>query len=83
MKASVIEDLAGKKALVTGAAGGIGLALVAALRSRGAIVAAADLDTSIVDADYLLPGDLLDHNYTDLLPQVSADAMGGLDIAQE
>ena len=80
MKASVIEDLAGKKALVTGAAGGIGLALVAALRSRGAIVAAADLDTSIVDADYLLPGDLLDHNYTDLLPQVSADAMGGLDI---
>ena len=80
MKASVTEDLAGKKALVTGAAGGIGLALVAALRSRGAIVAAADLDTSIVDADYLLPGDLLDHNYTDLLPQVSADAMGGLDI---
>ena len=27
-----------------------------------------------------MPGDLLDHNYTDLLPQVSADAMGGLDI---
>ena len=80
MEASVTKAFAGKKALVTGAAGGIGLALVAALRTKGAIVAAADIDTSSVDADFNFPGDLLDHYYTDHLPQVAADAMGGLDI---
>ena len=37
---------AGKKALVTGAAGGIGKAIVARLQAEGATVAAADLDLS-------------------------------------
>ena len=74
------KALAGKKALVTGAAGGIGLAIVAALRAKGAVVAAADKDTSGIDADHHLPGDLLNHQYTDHLPQAAADAMGGLDI---
>ena len=74
------KTLAGKKALVTGAAGGIGLALVAALRAKGAVVAAADKDTSGIDADHHLPGDLLDRHYTDHLPQAAADAMVGLNI---
>ena len=73
-------ELSGKRALVTGAAGGIGLALVAALHAKGAVVAAADRDTSGVDADHHLPGDLLDHHYTDHLPHAAADVMGGLDI---
>lgn len=49
-------DLAGKTALVTGAAGGIGGAVVAALRARGARVAVADRDTTGIEADYHLPG---------------------------
>ena len=80
METSGQKALAGKKALVTGAAGGIGLAIVAALRAKGAVVAAADKDTSGIDADHHLPGDLLNHQYTDHLPQAAADAMGGLDI---
>jgi NAD(P)-dependent dehydrogenase (short-subunit alcohol dehydrogenase family) len=70
----------GKKALVTGAAGGIGLALVSALRRQGAAVAAADRDTASVDADVHLPGDLLETAYTEGLPAAAADALGGLDI---
>lgn len=70
----------GKKALVTGAAGGIGLALVSALRRQGAAVAAADRDTASVDADVRLPGDLLETGYTEGLPAAAADGLGGLDI---
>lgn len=69
-----------KKALVTGAAGGIGLALVSALRRQGAAVAAADRDTASVDADVHLPGDLLETAYTEGLPAAAANALGGLDI---
>ena len=39
-----------QKTLVTGAAGGIGQAIVAALKAQGAIVTAADRDTSSVPA---------------------------------
>ncbi|MFQ6686112.1 SDR family NAD(P)-dependent oxidoreductase, partial [Bordetella pertussis] len=38
------QDLAGKIAVVTGAGGGIGRAIVAALREQGARVVATDLD---------------------------------------
>lgn len=69
-----------KKALVTGAAGGIGSALVSALRRQGAPVAAADRDTASVDADVHLPGDLLETAYTEGLPAAAAKALGGLDI---
>lgn len=72
--------LAGRKALVTGAAGGIGRAIVAKLRAEGAAVAAADRTLDDVDADALLPGDLTDVDYTDALPQAACDALGGLDI---
>ena len=69
-----------KKTLVTGAAGGIGLAIVAALKAQGAIVTAADRDPSSVAADHHLPGDLTDPDYADTLAQAAHDAMGGLDI---
>ncbi|MCB1377975.1 MAG: SDR family oxidoreductase [Alphaproteobacteria bacterium] len=70
----------GKTALVTGAAGGIGLAIVRMLRAEGARVAAADRDVSNVDADVRLPGNLLEGAYCDSLPKAAADALGRLDI---
>lgn len=70
----------GKKALVTGAAGGIGQALVAMLRAEGASVAASDRDTSAVEAEAHLDGDLLDAGFCDGLPARAAEALGGLDI---
>jgi len=73
--------LEGKKALVTGAAGGIGQAVIRRLKDQGAIVAAADRDVSGVDADAHLPGDLLDPAYADGLSEAASNALGGLDIA--
>ena len=73
-------DLKGRKALVTGATGGIGGAIVAKLREAGAGVAVADRDLTDVAADALIPGDLLDPDYTDTLPKAAAEALGGLDI---
>jgi NAD(P)-dependent dehydrogenase (short-subunit alcohol dehydrogenase family) len=66
--------------LVTGAAGGIGLAVVERFRAEGARVAAADRDVAEVEADAHLPGDLLDGAYADGLPQAALDALGRLDI---
>ena len=70
----------GKAALVTGAAGGIGAAIVRQLRSEGARVAVADRSVSDIAADAHLPGDLLDKAYTVGLPQAAHKALGGLDI---
>ncbi|UWU24293.1 SDR family NAD(P)-dependent oxidoreductase (plasmid) [Rhizobium sp. CB3171] len=70
----------GKLALVTGAAGGIGAAIVKQLRAEGARVAVADRDVSAVEADAYLPGNLLEASYADGLPQAAFDALGGLDI---
>ena len=70
----------GKIALVTGASGGIGRAILDRLKSAGAKVAAADIALDGVAADALLPGDLQDTSYTDGLPQAVKDALGGLDI---
>ena len=69
-----------QKALVTGAAGGIGLAIVNALKKQGAIVTAADRDPSAVPADHHFAGDLLDAQYADGLAQAACDAMDGLDL---
>ena len=73
-------DLQGKGALVTGAAGGIGLAVVRALRAQGVRVAVADRDVSGVEAEAQLPGDLLDPAYADALPGAALAALGRLDI---
>lgn len=69
-----------KKVLVTGAAGGIGAAIVKQLRAEGARVAVADRDVSSVEADAHLPGDLLASAYADGLPQAAFEALGGLDV---
>lgn len=73
-------DFTGKAALVTGAAGGIGAAVVRAFRARGARVVAADRDTTGIEADAHLPGNLLDPAYSDGLPAAAAAALGRLDI---
>lgn len=75
-----MSDFKGKTALVTGAAGGIGLAVVRMLRERGARVAVADRDVSGVTADAQLPGDLRDAAYADGLPGAALKALGRLDI---
>ncbi len=73
-------DFTGKTALVTGAAGGIGRAVVTALRAAGARVAVADRDTSAVEAEAHLPGDLRQAAYADGLPAAALAALGRLDI---
>ncbi|KIC12709.1 short-chain dehydrogenase [Leisingera sp. ANG-M1] len=73
-------EFQGKCALVTGAAGGIGASIVQRLRAAGAKVAVADRNTSGIEAEAHLPGDLLDAEYSNALPQAAAEALGGLDI---
>ncbi len=70
----------GKAVLVTGAAGGIGAAIVRQLRSEGARVAVADRDVAGIEAEAHLPGDLLDTGYADSLPKAAFQALRGLDI---
>lgn len=70
----------GRKALVTGAIGGIGSAIVKQLRAEGAAVAVADRATDSIKAEAHLPGDLLDRSYCDGLADQAHDALGGLDI---
>lgn len=64
----------GKKALVTGASGGIGQAIVARLRREGATVLTTDRSGSDIN------GDLTDAAFCDGLPEQAAERMGGLDI---
>ncbi|MEM8877772.1 MAG: SDR family oxidoreductase [Pseudomonadota bacterium] len=71
---------AGQTALVTGAAGGIGQAIVKVLRDGGATVAATDRTLDGVEADYHLPGDLRDAAFCDQLPHAAREVMAGLDI---
>ena len=64
----------GKKVLVTGAAGGIGRAIVKAFRAEGAQVLATDR------AEGDLIGDLTDPVFCDTLPIQASERLGGLDI---
>lgn len=70
----------GQCALVTGGAGGIGAALVAALRAEGALVAVSDRQSGAVEAEAHLDGDLLDGAFCDALPGKAEAALGGLDM---
>ena len=69
-----------KTALVTGAAGGIGQAIVAGLRAEGARVAAADLDSSAISAYVHLDDDLLNPKYCDGLITAAVEELGSIDI---
>ena len=73
-----MDDLKGKTALVTGAAGGIGKAIVERLQSQGVKVAGTDIGEC--DADISIPGDLMDPEFCDQLPRVASDKLGALDI---
>ena len=73
-------NFAGKRALVTGAAGGIGGSITSMLRAAGARVAVTDRNTDGIDAEAHFPGDLTDPSYANTLPVQAAEALGGLDI---
>ncbi len=81
-------DLTGKRALVTGATGGIGGAIAAALKAQGATVAIsgtreeklAALAGAMGAGVHPLACDLSDPAAVDALPKRAAEAMGGLDI---
>ena len=78
--------LHGQRALVTGAAGGIGQAIVARLQDAGATVAGTDMapppgaTTDTRGPDHFIPGDLTDPEFCDILPGRAAQMLGGLDI---
>ena len=69
-----------KKALITGANGGIGSALVEALKKEGALVAVTDIDTSKIKADVNFDGDLLDSKFCDELPLKVYKKLNGIDF---
>ena len=73
-------NFAGKRALVTGAAGGIGGSITSMLRAAGARVAVTDRNTDGIDAEAHFPGDLTAPSYANALPVQAAEALGGLDI---
>jgi len=69
-----------KKALITGASGGIGTKLVEALKTEGALVDVTDLDTSAIKAEANFDGDLKDSKFCDQLPKRVFDKLNGIDI---
>jgi 3-oxoacyl-[acyl-carrier protein] reductase len=81
-------DLTGKKALVTGASGGIGQAIAASLSAAGATVAISGTRVPALEAVrdqlggevHILPCDLGDAAVVDGLIPAAEAAMGGLDI---
>jgi len=81
-------DLAGKRALVTGASGGIGGAIARALHGRGAVVAVSGtrevplrtLADALGERVEVLPADLRDADAVDGLAKRATEAMGGVDI---
>jgi 3-oxoacyl-[acyl-carrier protein] reductase len=81
-------DLTGRRALVTGASGGIGGAIARALHARGATVSLSGtridpleaLAAELGERAHVAPCDLADGAAVDALPKRVADAMGGLDI---
>ena len=81
-------DLTGKRALVTGATGGIGGAIATALHAAGAEVALsgtragplAERVATLGARAHALPCDLSDAEAVAALPAQAAQAMGGLDI---
>ncbi|WP_429912123.1 3-oxoacyl-[acyl-carrier-protein] reductase [Glycocaulis sp.] len=81
-------SLEGKKALVTGATGGLGSEIARALHAQGAAVALSGTRAEVLQklADELgeraavVPCNLSDAEAVDNLPKAASDALGGLDI---
>ncbi len=81
-------DLTGKRALITGASGGIGGAVASALHAQGATVALCGTRTAPLEAlaatlgdrAFVTPCDLSDGAAVDALAKQATEAMGGLDI---
>lgn len=81
-------DLTGKRALVTGASGGIGGEVVRALHAQGATVAVSGTRTEPLEAlaaelgerAFVTPCNLGDAAAVEALPKAAAEAMGGVDI---
>lgn len=81
-------DLTGKRALVTGASGGIGASIAQALHSAGATVALSGtrlapleaLAAQLRDRSHVLPCNLSEPDAVAALPKQAAEAMGGVDI---
>ncbi|MBN8294173.1 3-oxoacyl-[acyl-carrier-protein] reductase [Rhodobacter sp. NTK016B] len=81
-------DLSGKRALVTGASGGIGAAIARALHAAGATVGLSgtreaplqELAAELGERAHVLPCNLSDSAAVEALPKQAIEAMGGLDI---
>lgn len=81
-------DLTGKRALVTGASGGIGGAIAQALHQAGATVALsgtreaplAELAATLGARAHVVTANLSDPQAVEALPKAAAEAMGGVDI---
>ena len=81
-------DLTGRRALVTGASGGIGGAVARALHSAGAAVALSgtregplgELAEALGERAHVVPCDLSDPQAVEGLAKRAADAMGGVDV---
>lgn len=81
-------DLSGKRALVTGATGGIGAAIATMLHQAGAEVALSGtrteklegLATELGDRVHVIAANLSDRDSVDQLAKDAAAAMGGVDI---
>src|SRR5919108_4726522 len=73
-------SLQGKCAIVTGAAGGIGRAIVAAFREAGAKVAGVDLDAAKMRADLAIGCDVSSESETRQAVERAAQAFGALHI---
>jgi len=83
-----MSDLSNKKALVTGASGGIGRAIAHALHDRGAVVtlsgtrrdALDELAAELGKKAFAIQADLGDVNAEAVLIETASSAMGGIDI---
>lgn len=89
--ASALFDLTGQRALVTGATGGLGRAMVEALASHGAQVVASDRDAHACEATanawgaqglnvQARPADLLDMDDVNRLADAVLNGHGGVDV---
>ena len=81
-------DLSGKRALITGATGGIGAEIARALHARGAIVTLSgtranvleEVRASLGERAHVVACNLSDRDEVEKLVPAAEDAMGGIDI---